>query len=738
MRKSWKRILALACAAAMIVPSTAPMSARAAEEELGGAIGDSTIEFDNSELPNIANVILSTITDTTYDFRVDPETLLYQFNAGLYDNTNMFFENDDTTKLRTFVLPTSYSFYLKSMTKLTGTASAGTSYTNSTASVEAFLAKIVTSTTTYTQFIEDLEKNEYYIWQPVDDGMGSGEYVRLEEGNYELVVTLEVNEDTDKITAKIPNATPRQSEGDIAAIWDGEIYVPTYAPETDITGKIMPLFDVEAWIADSQAFDESVYVGLTSQGSTPIYYFAGDMEVSDEIETPEAFADEEYIQIKYSEAELKYQNKSRAATIVNKSTFDIAVTASVQMTGGEGLTLDDSDAFDGTADTAGANIYLAIQNADGTKENALAAPTKAKTTSNEEGQTVPVTGEAKAYYILKGTGEDSVLYHMGEPAENTNGYVYYRYLNTTASAKKNQASFVITGATDTEGFGSSAEAQKTADWESYIENLANGTVSRPQINVVYTFEKVTADATDAVFATDDLDLYQPASAITNSGWVELTQYTDTVVEFEDSVAIEDNAITDLAVANFEDSNDKIKIKSATIGKQDVTAALKLSAGVVKLDNTKAAITALLATNAGGSDAITDTLTITLTVNGVEKSFTKEVSIKEGVVATTALTPSAVTWTVNNASGATFTPVKAIVVSDVKSVTVNWTVANGSAADLAVTADEYTVTKNTGAVVIDTTKVTEITTADKINKITVVYDINGKDVTVEYSTQITPQ
>ncbi len=537
MRKSWKKFLALACAATMLIPYASPMTALA---DLGDSyLGEGAIEMDNSQL-NITNVVLSTITEATYDFRVDPDQILKEFDSDLYANATMYFQNTKPNAAGTTLqLPTgstSYSFYIRSMVEYEAASSPVDSVTD-------FVALAVAGNT-IESFETALNNGAYYVWQPMADMSGLGEYVQITSDNYVNFITITPDAtDATKIGSAKADVSPKMSEGDVYAIWDGKIYTPKYTVQADDT-TIVPLFDNNTW-----TFDESVYVGLTSAPTA--YYNA--ITVSD-VDQPSVDTSTGEVVVKYTAPVSQYQGTSLPASIVNKSNFDIAVTASVQVVGGEGLNFvyagdgtaaytdvdfSDTNAGDatnnkGAGSESKANVALVIANAtDATNKQyaPIIEPATAKTTTNADEEVVNVTAEASAYYVLKGNDANSIVYTLGEKDEATYGNIYYRYYSSEATS--NTASFVIAGITDTRAYTAStlAEREPLLDaWEDYIEDLTNGVAKRPQINVVYEFSKVESSrdsdgAIDNLTFTDlDTNTYATAdsSAVTTAAWVKMT------------------------------------------------------------------------------------------------------------------------------------------------------------------------------------------------------------------------
>lgn len=540
MRKNWKKFLASACAATMLASSVTPVTALA---DLGDSyIGEGAIENDNSILPNITNVVLSTITDTTYNFRVDPDQLLGEFDPNLYDNTaNMYFENIGTPL--SLALATDYSFFIKSMVEYDTDSDTTTPTTTS-------IAEFVTWIENYDTFADletALDAAAYYVWQPTEDMIGLGQYVQITSANYPNFVTITPDpSDEAKIGTVVADTTPKMSEGDVAAIWDGKIYTTKYTEVTDVATEIVPLFSTETW-----TFDESVYVGLgTNAANTDTYYGVDVITVSD-VDAAAVDTTAGTVVVNYTPAVSKYKTTSLSASITNKSTFDIAVTANVQVTGAEGLNFvysgdgtaaytdvafgaantGDATTSKGAGSETAANVALVIADAGDSTQKKYASiiePATAKTTINADGEVINVTAEASAYYVLRGSGTESNLYTLGEIEEATLSNIYYRYLNQASAATSNTASFIIAGETDTRAYdGTDTTNQGTllTAWDKYIADLSNGIATRPQIDVVYTFSKVTS-SDNKTFTDLDKDTYATDAGtpteITNTAWVEKT------------------------------------------------------------------------------------------------------------------------------------------------------------------------------------------------------------------------
>ena len=166
----------------------------------------------------------------------------------------------------------------------------------------------------------------------------------------------------------------------------------------------------------------------------------------------------------YRHATYTHADTSAPATITNKSTFDICVTAEVQVHNSEGLVFCSSPEFyDKSSDTA--NIYMGL---------------------TADHHCVPIMNNvAVASYILKGSAENSIRYLIANGLiEDTLIGTLNHYLSPIDSYAS--VDFQIEAAIDTRNSANSA-------WKSYVKALSDGTYARPVIDVVYTMEEVTRD-----------------------------------------------------------------------------------------------------------------------------------------------------------------------------------------------------------------------------------------------------
>lgn len=444
MKRSHTRILALALAAGLLVPSTVPVTTFAADDfKQSNSTG--AIENDNSTLPNIKNVVLPAIDNNTYNFRLDVDGLLSQYSSDYVSGKDFYFSSIRTAAT---VAPTTTGQFLveSSYTVVEDLSSASDILTGT------FMTTLATTSLTA---IDDTKLANYYIWQPDDTDPGNGKFTKLTADIFQSIFEITVDTtDTDKITAMAIDGGSSLS-GAAADVWDGNIYTVAYAA-IDGEDAATRYYPNGTLLTRATIDNKTLYVSTDDP--------AGNVD-------PANITLADASNATYTAAVTEYTNTSAPQTITNKSSFDIGVTAEVTVTAPGLVFDDDSFSANGPGTTPTANITLNIT--DGTYKS-----------------TVSSDGTAAAYYVIKGTGASAIRYQGAENDTDpeTGSRNYYRYVQPNLDYKS--ASFSLEGDADID----SSDAGRTAAWDAYIDSVEAGTATAPKIDVVYKFVEVKEDA----------------------------------------------------------------------------------------------------------------------------------------------------------------------------------------------------------------------------------------------------
>ncbi len=469
-----KKIIALSCVATMLFSSTA-LAAGVDDTVEGG--GNSVVENDNSTAPHIDRLVLPTVGENTYDFTIDPEGLLANFDPITYaTGQSVYFDATKTAATLDFedaAAATGYGLYVQKKVEDTG-------LTKLTAELTAATATI----TGITDGTHDSVLGKFFVWVPDTDNEGEGKYVPLSGGNVEKVLKFTDDGGGNFASAALNIEAGSQSNlaGDF--IWDGTVYtigyesiskekaaVEYYQPAVDATPASVK---AGLFVADTSNIDGTAAQAALGTGGQNLVYTAAVMQQT---------------------------GTTDAATIVNKSTFDIGVIAEVTVTNGTGLTFLNSSTIAG--DDATASIYMALT--DGTNEAAV---------DN-------TTGKATAYYVVKGTGDTAHTYQIEATTgteTGTGSHVYKQYLTSTQTYS--DVNFQITAKANTNEGAMDA-------WENYVETLTatEDAQTKPSIGVVFKFVEID-DA--AVAETEgDTPTYTAAFTGVDSSVFTVTPATNT-------------------------------------------------------------------------------------------------------------------------------------------------------------------------------------------------------------------
>ena len=469
MKKSLSKLYALLCIIAIIISQSASIVSLATTTVSGSALDSSitasgsslgnnpsstatgpaldetttasrtalmNIADEEHDLPKIKRVVLPTITDGTYDFTIDVDGLLSQYNSDYEKESNVYFSSikrPARLKISSYNANTISSFVVKSKTPDIGK--------------ENFEHTLLGATE---DELNTLLK-QYYIWQVNPSSIiANGKWTQLTIDNYHAFFRFSTDAEG-KIVEILYDETPLTDT--IDNIWDGEIYTIAYteiSPEKAAT-QFYQLEDPLTLISETNA---TLYVKTIDE--------LGNITYNEATLLPGTSGS-----VFYQPPTYHYANTSTPTVITNKSTFDISVTAEIHIIHGEELNFCETADFNDVS-TDSPNIYMALTN--GTHE-------------------VPVSNTvATASYILKGRNTDAIPYlNLTTNSEGELWGTYYSYLAPLITY--DSVSFELTATID------DRQESKTA-WDFYIKQLINGSYVRPLIEVVYKISEVTQDETN--------------------------------------------------------------------------------------------------------------------------------------------------------------------------------------------------------------------------------------------------
>ena len=466
--KNMKKFLALTCVVAMLVPTLA----FAADGEF---TGDGIIENDNSPALKVTNVVLPTVSADTYNFTIDAEELFAAVDGENYDANDaegVWFKAQDEAPQLTIVTDANtegeLSFAKKAWVEDTNLAT-----------ITAALAGKTSAA------VDDTFLADYAVWVPEitsgDDGdvrTGNGVYQILTQAT--LADYFEVT--YDETTNEFATITVKQHTSANDKISNGELYVLDYVALDGIQAATefysepsdVPTFATGLFIKNIDATNDNVPgTNDATEADADISYTAAALGSTAG-------------QVKFEKAVFKNQGTSSEATVVNKSTFDIKVSAKVTVENANALTFVE-DKADLTESADDASIYLAID--DETTETAITG------TADKNGAYANAP-TATAEVTIAGTGiNNATFYQTADKEAVTGSHKYYSYLNPIASY--NDATFTILAAVDADD-----------DWDTYVDAvIAAG--AAPDIKVVYTWKEVgTETSIDATtYSTTGTNTY---------------------------------------------------------------------------------------------------------------------------------------------------------------------------------------------------------------------------------------
>jgi len=519
--KKTKKILALLCATSMLLSSIYVTSfAAGADLDSSEAGGDSIVEVDNSTKPNITNVVVPTITTSTYDFTIDPENLLYNFNNSAYETGKMVYFSQSTISPAVLEINdadgATYKWAVKG--KVVDT------------DLEGLTSVLVKSPTIAKDAIDEAELSKFYVWVP-DGTVGAGKYVALTKANLESYIKLSVD-GSSKITgiAVVDNPLVERNVSETKIVFDGKVYKDGY---TVITDAEAPDY------YDGTAFSSDIKIQKTITDGGAVSYI-----------TPVAGTDDDTVTI--TPAVKKSTNSTDSLIIKNKSTYDVAVTATVTLKDATGFAIEGATFADATK----ASLSLGIADSGKVVKDYVDATKKTAT----------------AHYVLTGTGDSAYRYQASGSDELTGGHVYKQYLQPNAEGS--QVAFRLV-----------ANATNAIDaWKAYAKTIDGTTVKKPSITVVYSFTKVTQDTQNTKkFVAENKDSYTVDTLETNM-WATyaagIPTYAVTVSggTADLTTAAADSTVT---ITPTNQSATGIKVKK-TSDSTDVTSSVNVSGFTFKM------------------------------------------------------------------------------------------------------------------------------------------------------------
>lgn len=458
--KNGKRWLALTAALCMAMPSTTAFATGA------DVTGEGNIEYDPKIVAPYYHVVLPTITDETYNFILDPFKELPKYDSVTYqaNKTAYFTQTAPETLKNPESTTTDGKLYVA---KYTEVATAGVPAALKAEFVDASGAIVKANT-----------KN-YFVWVPDEDNMPEGKYVELTAANVlDYCTAKDANSDvipkpdTGTITSGIDTLgfNAKYNSGDF--VFDNKLYELGY--EELGTGASTP-YTIDEFVD----VDSSGTVSIPATGKKTLYT----ANTAGTTYTPvDATNVANYVEV--VDAVLTKTDVSDTFKIVNKSSADTTVTATVTVENAGSLEFLTATPATGSAD---ASVWLQITGSYGTTPTAVTESVELDTTNNV------IEGEVS--FDLAGLS-DVTKYntYMGDEIEATGGHEYVRYNMPSMSYESAELKLSIEA---------NGDAASDAAWAAYVEELKDayvpgangqpGTTQKTKINVVYTLENDAAE-----------------------------------------------------------------------------------------------------------------------------------------------------------------------------------------------------------------------------------------------------
>ena len=452
---------------------------------------DSVIENDNSTAPNIKDVVLPTITGNTYDFTIDRNDLLPQYDvvADKYDGSNVYFES--LSKRASMITKATVGSETVEVTAL------------EKAKTKADLSVLVNNIASVTDADKDgvaeavtfkASPTDVYVYGPgatvnnKSTNTGAGEYVPITVSNikdYFDVFTVE----GDGGSMELSEVVFRSDINTLVkgGVCTGVLYEDGYRAIDPIA------------LANEDANAGTVYFSdvktHTLASGVKLYYM-------DDSGDPVQYKELSDGNFTYVPATKVFANVSQGAEVVNKSTNPIAVDVNVTFSNVEGLDFLASDETtdtkktdvsdrnnsveytnpdeerDGIADVRGVWFSLTARD-----DNVSFADNNATDITLDKVKVDPAAtvkaASGKATMILEAAPYTPVTYQGRTIVKSTGSHNYYQYFNAD-EVEFNRASFYLTGAVDTDPSGDDL-------WEEYVEGIESGAYQKPTVSVVYSF-----------------------------------------------------------------------------------------------------------------------------------------------------------------------------------------------------------------------------------------------------------
>lgn len=355
--KKFSKLISLLCVGAMLFSSMTVFADEAT------VTGDGALENATTTNVSFDTFVVPTMPAGTYDFTLDPQKLLNEYDPAHY--------------------PTAGTFYFKSVTTPATIANKdneaqttdGKLYVKELAGQSADLSALQAAITVANSAITDVAAG-FSLWVPDADALatGGGEFLAIDETNIAnyFDIVLEATAVTSIDWKDVLKAD--------ASVCDGKLYADVYTEITPAT------FDVTGHVKTdvSPVEFKDIYIKLT--------------DGTYELATTST--------VEYTEPESTYNAKSDVLTIESKSTKAKTVTATVTVENGDGLTFTNDDTF--AADTA-ASVCLAV--VPGTGDTVYVggdAQTATLTFDIEPATFTPIT-------------------YRGEVDDKTGGHLYHQY-----------------------------------------------------------------------------------------------------------------------------------------------------------------------------------------------------------------------------------------------------------------------------------------------------------------------
>lgn len=504
MKKNLKKIIALTSVFTMLsstIAFGAPVS----------STGDSGIENDDSTVPEYLQCVIPAVSEDTYDFTIDVDRLLPTYDKDdtdgtIWDSSSNVFFSTVGTPASVKAADSAKSIYIRSIKALDTTAAA---------SVTAFKAVFATPITL--SAFEALPL-KYYVWQPEtgDDGItptGAGKYTALTAANIEKFFDITLNSDS-KVTAIELRANYMSGSADV--VCNGSVYVDTYteAATLDIQQKVAAYLTVDnssSAVVYKAETANVLYLGVS--GKTDSSIAAGDLT---------AMTGDVTASVTYTDAIVKYINTSEKHQIINKSTFPVAVSATVKLLGDNdkphGLTFSTKDDFSGSVTSGDKTI----------NDNSTAMYMSIVCGSNE---VALKNSEAVAYYVMTGATNATNKYQSTDIDPTTGSHKYVQY--ESAEVAYSSVDFKIKAKANTTEYN--ATTGEGFDWDKYIADLTaeNAEIAKPVLSVVYDFTTLgDGETTETKTTTETGDVFTYATSYEDANGliytvVDPTEYNTT-------------------------------------------------------------------------------------------------------------------------------------------------------------------------------------------------------------------